>query len=238
MNCKEIGELAPLHLSGELEGDQRDLFHQHLATCWICTRAMEQQAALDSRLRDVVSCEPSDTTRIERSVRSQIHAARVRHWSIAAAAAAILIAAVLGYRSLRLGSAERLYADAALDHRLEVMEHQPRRWRSDPAELAKLEERYEISSVNSLAPAGYHLEHAKMCGLAGQPALHLVYTNGVQEFSVFVRRRVGIVKALRTVTIGTEQLAAFETHRFEAVVATNASSEQCLQFAHKAASVL
>lgn len=235
MNCRDIEEFAPLYLSGELEEDRRTLFRAHLAQCRRCAMEMDQHAALDARLRDAIAIELPDVARVERSVRARI--VRRRMWRFAAAAA-VLIAAVVGYRTLRTDSVSRLYADAALDHRLEVMEHQPRRWRSDPGEIEKLAARYELSNVGALAPAGYRLEHAKMCGIDGKPALHLVYTNGSREVSIFVRTRSDGGKVLRAVHVGSEELVGFQTDRLEAVVATAGSSGECLQFAQFASRVL
>jgi anti-sigma factor RsiW len=234
MNCREIEEFAPLYLSGELLEDQRISFNTHLSECRSCAREMEQQAALDARVAQTAL---PDSTVVERRVRGQIAAERRRRVAKlgAAVAAGILFGAVLGYRALR---PERLYTDAALDHRLEVMEHQPRRWRSDPAEVEKLAARYQLSSTSALAPEGYRLEHAKMCGIAGEPALHLVYTNGLQEFSVYIRRRSGAKGTLHAVRVGSEQLAVVQSDRLEAVVATAGSSGECLQFARAAQSVL
>jgi anti-sigma factor RsiW len=236
MNCREIAELTPLYLSGELDGSKRALMHGHLAECRSCSDEMERQAAIDAQLRDSLGSELPDATAVEGRVRDRIRMERSRRWIVGTAAAAgVLIAVVLGARA---GRPERLYTDAALDHRLEVMEHQPRRWRTDPAEIEKLTARYPLPNVAALAPAGYSLEHAKMCGLEGQPALHLVYTNGVQEVSIFVRGRVGTATAIHAVRLGSEHLAGFQTDRLEAVVATSGSSEECLKFARSAAAVL
>jgi anti-sigma factor RsiW len=236
MNCRDIEEFRPLYLSEEMDEGQRELFRSHLAECRRCAAEMDRQTALDRRLRDAVSAELPDATAIQSSVRARIRGARVRRWT--AVAAAVLFAALLGYRTLRPEPVARLYADAALDHRQEVTEHQPRRWRSDPVEIEKLAGRYQLSNVAALAPAGYRLEHAKMCGIDGKPALHLVYTNGAQEFSLFVRARTGRSNALRTVRVGSEKLAAFQTARLEAVVATSASSGDCLEFARFAEGAL
>jgi anti-sigma factor RsiW len=234
MNCADIEELAPLYLSGELEESQHTLFRAHLAQCRICTLDIDRQAALDARLRHAVSTELPDASAVQRSVRGRIAALRARRFT--AVAAAVLLAAFLGYLVLRPVS--RVYADVALDHRLEVMEHQPRRWRSDPAEIEKLAGRFGLSNMGTLAPAGYRLEHAKMCGIDGKPALHLVYTNGSGEVSFYIRTRTGGDKALRTVTVGSEHLASFQTDRLEAVVATGAPGTECLQFARFAAQLL
>lgn len=227
MNCREIEEIAPLYLSGELEDDQRALFGAHLAQCRSCAAEMAGQVALDARVLDAVA-EMPDATAVQGSVRRRI--ARERGWRIVAAAAAVVFAAFLGYRALRPVPVSRVYADAALDHRLEVMEHQPRRWRTDPMEIGKLAARYELTDLAALAPEGYRLEHAKMCGLDGKPALHLVYTDGRREFSVFVRARAGGEKGLREVSVGSEHLAGFGTERLEAVVAGGSGGE-CLEFA-------
>jgi anti-sigma factor RsiW len=234
MNCADIEELAPLYLSGEMEESQRRVVRAHLAQCRICASEIDRQMALDARLRHAVSTELPDSVGVERSVRGRIRVERA--WRFAAVAAAVLLAVFLGYRALRPVS--RLYIDAALDHRLEVMEHQPRRWRSDPAEIEKLASRFQLSNVGALAPAGYRLEHAKMCGIDGKPALHLVYTNGSEELSFYVRTRTGGDKALQAVTVGSEHLASFQTDRLEAIVATGGSGSQCLQFAQFAAHVL
>jgi anti-sigma factor RsiW len=233
MNCRELEELAPLYLSGELEEGRRALVLAHLDGCRSCAAEMDQQVALDDKLR---SMELPDAAGIERSVRGRI--LRERSWRFAAVAAVALFAAVLGYRALRPGSVSRLYTDAALDHRMEVMDHQPRRWKTEPVEIEKLAARFALADVAALAPAGYRLEHGKMCGLDGKPALHLVYTNGSQEFSVYVRARSGGDRAVRAVRVGSEQLAGFETDRVEAVVATSGSSGECLEFARFASRVL
>ena len=234
MNCADIEELAPLYLSGELEESQRTLFRAHLAQCRICASEIDRQIALDAQLQHTVTSELPDASAIERTVRERI--ASLRAWRFAAAAAAILLAAFLGYRAFRPVS--RTYIDAALDHRLEVMEDQPRRWRSDPAEIEKLGSRFVLPDVGALAPAGYRLEHAKMCGIDGKPALHLVYSNGREELSFYIRARTGGDKALHAFTVGSEHLAAFQTDRLEAIVATGGSGGECLQFARFAAHVL
>ena len=234
MTCREIEELAPLYLSGELDEARRAVFHTHLQSCRDCRDEMDQQAALDARLRETVADLP-DATAVERAVRRRIALERSARY--AAIAAAVLVAVVLGYRAFRPQPVARLYADAALDHRLEVMEHQPRHWRTDPAEIEKLATRFRLPDVRWLAP-GYRLERAKICGIDGAPALHLVYSNGSQEVSVFVRQRDGT--ALRAVAVGTEHLAAFELGLggAEAVIATSGSREECDAFARRAQEAL
>jgi anti-sigma factor RsiW len=233
MNCGDVGEFSALYLSGELAAEQRALFDAHLARCRGCAAEMECQTALDALLREG-SSEMLDATGVLASVRKRIRAERFRQ--VAGVAAAIVFAALLGYWALRPKPVARLYSDAALDHKLEVREHQPRRWRTDPAEILKLAGRFQLADVATLAPSGFHLEHAKMCGIDGKPALHLVYTDGRQEFSMFVRALSGSDKTLHTVRVGSENLAEFRTDRLEAVVVS--SDAECLEFARFAAKVL
>ena len=60
------------------------------------------------------------------------------------AAAFLLLAA--GYL-LVPGHVARVYADAATDHRMEVVEQQPRHWMTDPAAIAALGEKLGISDA-------------------------------------------------------------------------------------------
>ncbi len=234
MTCREIEELAPLYLSGEIDEERRAQFHTHLQSCRDCAAEIGEQRSLDARLRDTAGNLP-DALALESLVRRRI---AVERWvRVGTIAAAVALAAFLGYRVLHPRPVERVYADAALDHRLEVMEHQPRRWRTDPAEIEKLATRFRLPDVGWLAP-GYRLERAKICGIDGAPALHLVYSNGSQEVSVFIRQRDGT--ALRAVAVGNEHLAAFELGlgSAEAVIATSGSREECDEFARRAQEAL
>ena len=236
MTCKEILEIAPLYLSGELEVSELAAIHGHLAGCRSCAQEINRQAALDTQIREEMSGDMPDPTAVVRSVWGRIRVERARKWAIGVAAAAgVVLAVVMGYRAMRPSP---VYADVALDHHQEVVEHKPRKWRTDAAEIEKLAARYDLPDVAKLAPAGYRLEHAKMCGIDGKPALHLVYTNGSQEVSVFVRSGAGTATQVHQVRVGSEQIAAFQANRVETIVATNGPSEECLGFARVVAAVL
>jgi anti-sigma factor RsiW len=180
---------------------------------------------IDGKLRGAFREELPDTGRLEEAVLKRIAAIRLRYWFGIAAA---ILAVLLGYCVVR---PSRLYRDAARDHRLEVIEPQPRHWRTDPAEIAKLSARFQLPDVASLAPAGYRLERAKMCGLEGRPALHVVYGSRAQEFSVYFRAPSGGAESIRAESVGREQLAAFQNGRVQGVIATTASSAECVEFA-------
>ncbi len=145
---------------------------------------------LDTLLRETCDREPIDTAALERSIRARLRPRIVPLQWMAAAAALTLIAWGLVYRARTPG----VFEQAARDHRVEVVEHSPRRWRTDQAAIDGIARRFGFSSEQAarLAPAGYRLEHAKICGLDGKPALHLVYSAteaaSQREFSVYIAK--------------------------------------------------
>ena len=239
MNCRELRSLTPLYLSGEMDGETRGRFAAHLAACPACGREIEEQALVDERLAKALLGESPDTTRIERAVRRRIAGVQSRRrWMARGAIAASALAAITGtYGLWRLTSAPRWYADAARDHRAEVVDRQPRRWRSGAAEIETLAEQNGLSfaQASGLAPEGYWLEHAKTCGIDGQRMLHLVFTNGTQEYSIYVGPHRSGTEGVRMARRNSEQVAGFETGRFRALVVTDGEAAECDKLARLAA---
>ena len=230
MTCTEIAALTPAHLSGDLEPELRADFDEHLAQCASCARELEQFAAADARLRAAFDQPLPDTGAMERTVRRRIVRQTATRWALAAAG---VVLAVSGYALL---APNRVMRDAALDHRMEVSLRQPRHWRTDAGEIAQLTARYSLADASALAPAGFRLEKAKVCGLAGQPALHLVYTDGAREVSVFVRA-VKTARRISESSAAGEHLASFANGQLQVVVASESPAE-CAEFARAARRVL
>ncbi len=231
MNCADLRDLAPLYVSGEIGEELRRQFAAHLNACPACECEIEEQSLLDQRLAQALGSDLPDSSRVEQAVRGRIGllacsgakgARSLRRLWVAAAAIAVLAAFLL------FPPAPRIYAEAARDHHTEVVEKQPRRWRSTPAEIDAVASQVGLSFARAaaLAPAGYRLEHAKICGLDGVRALHLVFTNGAGEYSVYLLPR-GTRQPLQLVSRGTEQVAGFGT----ALVVTAASTANCEELA-------
>lgn len=241
MNCHDVRRLAPLYLSGELDPEQRYSCDLHLASCRACEESYEQQRDCDERLVAVLASDLPDTSRVDRinrHVRNRIAALepqRTKHrWLVPGAIAASIIAAAVGLYTLVLPSAvPPSYAAAAEDHWAEVVEHQPRHWRSNPAELEALMARggFSFTHVAALAAPGYWLEHAKTCGIAGRRTLHLVFTNGLQRYSLYLRPDEGGKEGIRLVRLNEEAVAGFETGHFNALLVTAGTSTQCKELA-------
>lgn len=264
MNCEEIARLAPLYISGELDASQATEFDAHLRACPSCMRELERQSRLDARLREVVLADETNAARVDHRVRELIAAdaegqpvthlpARSRRWAAVAlgVAAAAVVLAGIGYRTLVHQPVARVYADAAFDHGLEVTQHQPRRWLTDPSQIATLAEQQGIprSAVVALSSGGYRLVRGKICFLDHRIFLHLVYTDGAREFSVYLRprdeqplpvtaREISNGDPLCTSDLDGEHVASIETPQLTAVVVTDESSDAALNLARYASAVL
>jgi anti-sigma factor RsiW len=246
MNCRDIQEIAPLWLSGELEHAQIAEVLTHLENCAECARSLAEDTSLDARIRKAMGEEQPDSTRIVGIVRQRMDSQRRPRWLLAGGvAAAVLVAIGFGMPHFVPQQPGKLFVDAARDHRLEVMEHQPRRWRSDPDEIGTMAGRFGFTSATpaALAPVGFRLVHAKTCGLEGRPALHLVYTDGAREISIYVRRETDALRrdALQqagSAEIGSERIASAERAGYSALVVTTGRLDECRQFAERAVSML
>ncbi len=246
MKCPEIAELSSLYLSGELDAPSAREFEDHLRACTACGRELEEHKILDHALRAAILSGEVDTTGVDDQVRQQIAfpqapavqpnrflASKVRRLATAGVAASLALA-FLAYRVAFRPPIAIVYSDAARHHE-HLVDH--RQWISGQAPLAQLAQQggMEASVLMSLAPAGYRLEHGKLCRLDGRPFLHLVYTNGANEVSVFLRpwddpepsqgTAMGTVNnsVLYTVDIGPEHLSFFQTRQLTAVVVSDQS---------------
>jgi anti-sigma factor RsiW len=261
MNCPEIAELSTLYLSGELDAPSAREFENHLRDCPACGRELEEQSTLDHALRAAILAGEVDTTGVDDQVRQRIafpqapaaqpnrfRAPRVR-WLATAGVAASITLAFFVYRVPFRTQIATVYSDAARHHG-HLVDH--KQWISGQASLAQLAQQggMEASVLMSLAPAGYRLEHGKLCRLDGRPFLHLVYTNGPNEVSVFLRswddlepsqgiaRETVNNRVLYTVDIGPEHLSFFQSGELTAMVVSEQSGETALSVASSIARAL
>jgi hypothetical protein len=169
----------------------------------------------DRELRDAWNREPVDTAGLRAGIRSRIVRRRRVGWSAAAACGAVALA--LGWYGLT--RPPQIFVDAARDHRAEVVEKAPRRWRgSDDA-----------------APAvtGYRLVRAKFCRLDGRRVLHLVYTDGRTEYSLYLTPP-GAPAPTGEIREGGEVVEGF----VRGVAVADAPPEECRKFARAATAAL
>jgi len=243
MNCSDISELAPLYLTGELEPARAEAFAGHVGECAPCRQEIAQQAAFDQQLRSNVLSEDIDSRSVDRRVRDRIVAGRRtsrRRLIAASGIAAVVLIGIVGYRTISASREKVFDSAAARDHRLELVDLQPRTWFADRLSIERLAERQGLPvSVAAFAPAGYRLAKGKLCLLNGQVFLHLFYTNDAGNFSLFLRHPADAVAAgIHTATFNAEQVAGFEHDQLTALVVSEQPSDEVARLAKSAASVL
>lgn len=265
MNCGDIVRLAPLYVTGELEAELSARFDAHLKTCAACMGEVERQARLDARLREMILTQDLQTNVAEadRRVR-ELMLAQVdglptakpprplrRAARVAAGLAGALLLLALGYGLLHVARVAPVYRAAARDHQIEIIEQLPRQWLTDPQEIASVAQRGGVSraAISALTSGGYRLLRGKLCFLDRRVFLHLVFSSGGREFSVYLRQRDGaspggaareIVngKPLCATEVDQEHLASIETDRLLVLVVSDESSDAALNFGRFASAVL
>jgi anti-sigma factor RsiW len=246
MNCADIHELSPLRHSGELDAEQQKAFDAHVEGCSNCASELRDQWSNDARLRDAIAAEPADTTALEGRVMRLIARERLRRWLLPGmAAAAALVAAFVLWNAHRPAPVDPaiiapVFADAARDHTMEVVNQAPRRWRTTAADVAALETAQGISDsdVKALEATGYKLQRAKVCRLGGTPYMHLVYAKAGREFSVYLKVRGKQPLPETEMASGNLQMATFSQGRVQAVIVTDGPRGECAKFAHDAEGAL
>jgi len=255
MNCGDISKLAPLYLAGELEPARAEAFSAHLGDCPVCRRELGRQTALDEELRASVLAEHIDIWSVDQRVRAGISTgqrnSRSRMFAAAGVAAALLLA-VAGYETMVSIRTKPVYAAAARDHRMEIVDRQPRKWFTDLASIEGLGGRAGLSgfAAVSFAPAGYHLAKGKLCLLHGHIFLHLVYAgdskegspNDTGDFSLYLRRSddadYARVWGLHTDNFAAEHVAGFQHGPLRALVVTEQPGDSVVRLAKFAETVL
>jgi anti-sigma factor RsiW len=264
MNCRDIAELMPLYLCGELDGPRAVDFAGHLAACPECAQKVKRERYYDARLREIVLTGGADATPVSERVREHIateSAAAMfpqtvprrmrRLGALAIGIAATFALLALGYDGLLGPQIAPVYAAAVFDHRLEVVDHQPRHWVTDAGQIDALAVRQGVapSSILALARRGYHPDRAKICFLNAKAFLHVVYSNGAQEFSVYLRRQeIGQLPGLEqasasgssvyTCKLDSGYVASFQKSGLAVVVVSNESAASADSFARLASSLL
>jgi len=246
MNCQEVQRLV-MYDSAGLDAVRASALRAHLETCSACREQLQQQRELDHRLRAVLLAETLDTSEIEHRVRENIRSNSPpitfsrTVLRFAAVAAAVLLAAVAAWRYWSPGQPVQICADAAHDHLREVVGKEPRRWVSERPAIDALADRMmiSVSALSRFAAPGYHLERARVCRLDRQLFLHLVYSNGAREFSLFLRpERSGNGAGFYAANFGQEHIASVLTNRTRAVIVSEESAQLAAKLARMAERVL
>jgi anti-sigma factor RsiW len=248
MNCSEIQELAPLYLAAELDAPRGAELRAHLDSCAECRCEIEDQIELDRRLRSELSAAAPDPSAVEARVREVIASERRRFLTPVRAALAIaasLLLAIAIVVAMRAGFSPQpvaICSDAARDHIHEIVQQEPRRWTSDLAGIDTLAGRVGVarSTRSKISLPGYQVERGRLCRLNGRVYLHLVYTSGAREFSLYLGSAFGSGRAadLYTADSNGQHTATLQSRDQRIVVVTGESADAARNLASLAARAL
>jgi anti-sigma factor RsiW len=197
MNCSYFEQVTDAYLSGEIEGPE---WRIHLNNCPDCATKLRSESDFDLVLKQAVHADRLQTRQLEAHVRAAIRHSphfwsaptliTLRNGIAAAVVFATLVIASLGYAKGRIDRSA-VCVDAADDHQEEIVGKAPRKWRSDLNEIAALSKKIagDPSIPQRIAPAGYQLIGARVCLLHGKRYMHLDYSDGSNEISLFVRHQ-------------------------------------------------
>ncbi len=257
MNCTEAKFVMPLVLSNELDALAFADFECHVEVCGSCSRELAYSQYCDDLLRDAYREEPVDTLNLRRSVLNEISRSSQprRHffgrpvYALPIVAGLLLVIVIgVGYYSLRSNSSPAIYSAAFDDHFEEVVRHASiPGWHEGSTDIKNFVDRQlgDANVPDKLAPAGYHLQRARLCDLPDKEYVHLVYKNDAREISIYVRRKdaelpVGTVEtvngcALHATVINKFEIAAFQSQKYTVLVVSDLPRAESLSIARAAA---
>ncbi|MGI9101608.1 MAG: hypothetical protein ACR2IF_04100 [Terriglobales bacterium] len=237
MRCHEAEAFLAPQMSDAVDGVRQQELASHLASCAACRALLQQEYRLDRLVKAAAEHNVPATENVAAAVRQGIEKETSKRRSpmmfwrrpaFAAVMIAVLAGGLVTWKVTLGNPMHLLCADAADDHRDEVVQAQPRRWRTGP-EISEVASRAISASVPANA-GGLALTKARICELQGTRALHLVYGDAGKQISVFVMMQSELprwsVPSSRTRDIHQENdlgmnVASFSTSGFGVVVVGN-----------------
>jgi hypothetical protein len=130
-----------------------------------------------------------------------------------------------------------LLAAAERDHRMEIVNAQPRRWLVDRDAITTLAIGQGVTpqQLSELIVPGYELVEGKVCRLNGHAYLHLVLSRGGDRVSLFVQKTPAGAQFARSAR--SDDAAGFADGRFSAL-AVAGDSKTAEALAHSMSIVL
>jgi anti-sigma factor RsiW len=197
MICSQTERVTEAYLSGDID---QPAWRKHLDACPECCAKLKNESDFDHLIRHAVTSERLQTRQLEVHVRAAmresvmpIRPPSLASWRYGIAAAVALFFVVIATVGYAIGRIERtaVCIDAADDHQEEVVAKSPRKWRTESGDVQALAQRIvgDPSVPERIVPAGYRLVGARVCLLHGKRYMHLDYSDGSNEISLFVRHQ-------------------------------------------------
>lgn len=195
MNCPNSERITEAYISGETDSPE---WRTHFNECPECSARLQAESDFDLIIKHAITEERLQTRQLEAHVRAAIRQESpsrrplflaLRYGLAAAVVFVTLIITAIGYAKGRMDHTA-LCNDAAEDHHDEVIAKAPRKWRTDPKAIEALSQKIigDPGVPERIAPAGFHLVGARVCILHDKNYMHLDYSDGTTEISLFVAR--------------------------------------------------
>lgn len=192
MECKDIRKLLSPFVDNELSAHEAFMVAEHIETCAPCQREMEEIRLFDEQLKKAGRTPLSGMEDLRATITWRLSPwFLVRQWRGVGATVAALLFLVIGQQLFSAPSDPEAtaFSDALIaETQLTVAQPFSLSWLK-PQRLEEILQNEGLSAIPNLAPAGFHLEGARVCFPLSHPFVQLVYRNRNEEVALFVSHR-------------------------------------------------
>jgi anti-sigma factor RsiW len=192
MECKDIRKLLSPFVDNELSAHEAFMVAEHLEICAPCHREMEDIRRFDEQLKTAGRAPASGIEDLRAAITWRLSPwFWVRQWRGVGATVAALFFLVIGRQLFSAPSDPEATAfSEALIAEMQMNTSQlfSLAW-LDPQSMHDVLKQEGLVEIPNLAPAGFHLEGARICYPLSHPFVQLVYRNRNEEVTLFVSRR-------------------------------------------------
>jgi len=192
MDCKDIRKLLSPFVDNELSAHEAFMIAEHLEICAPCHREMEEIRRFDEQLKKAGREPQLELDDLRAAIFCRLSPwFRLRRWRGLGATAAALLFLIIGRQLFSAPSDPEATAFSdALIAEAQLNETQPfsLSW-LEPQRLQDILKREGLSAIPNLAPAGFHLEGARVGYPLSHPFVQLVYRNQHEAVTLFVSHR-------------------------------------------------
>ncbi len=192
MECKDIRKLLSPFIDNEIGAHDAFTVAEHLEVCAPCQREMQEMRSFDEELKAVgrAPIEGGDELRAD-IIAILSPWTWARRWRGVGVAAMAILFLVIGPQLFSAPTDPEVtaFSDALIaEMQLNTARPFSLSW-LDPQSLKNVLHREGLTDLPNLAPAGFHLEGARICYPLGRLFVQLVYRNRSEEVTLFISRR-------------------------------------------------
>jgi hypothetical protein len=243
MTCREVKELIYLYMDSELDARGTLEVQRHVDTCGVCARGLENMIEQDRALRDAARSEVVDSAKLRHLIMEEVKkrprmafstVPRLAGWKRAAAIAAMVVGAIAIVLAVGIlgGRVPKVYADAVDDH-VDHCSIDRIGDATDPDMLKGGAQQYcGVTVLPDISQYGFSDPHGRLCELAGEVFLHLVYFDDKkQPVSVFMSTHSSkdIASSMRLRELSGYTIASIDSSGVDLMVLTTLDQRRTRQ---------